>query len=564
MLDRRFRGIAERIIDPRAFADDSHHMGLLSSTSDMPVDLVPAEGKGTPGEPFRKRPLVQVLLAVAVIALAVEGFMLSSSRLYALADSGGYIALAGGIAERLDFSDEYFQFRLPGYPVMLAAIFRVFGSASPLAILAIQHAMVVAITILTTLLAWTLWPNRAFAAITGMFCALSMHLSAMASAIMTEAPYTLVLTLCVVLLVRYHRIGGWRRLAWASAFAGLCTVTKAVGQAMPVLCIVVGMHRAWIMRRQSVAAIRWGGLRSVALASLCAIGPAALFVLPVMYNNYRIGGRFQLSCNLGLHLYFRATFVEGFDTGPTTSEAVTMVRETRAEARRRELPTRSEPGDPFGVTDAFRLLHGMSMAEAADVMGQAGRDLLVQNLGTVLVRGVHHTYRTLVMPDVYYRFVPGERPEKMCQPLEVASWISQRAGETMDRYLPLKDTPTATSPLRGRMTRWYHRYIDKGPPVFGILDTPYEEFILLCALGGLLSLTRSDRMTWFIPGMVVFFHVVCQSYLGGVWPRYAVPIHPVMHIFGAFILVRLGKAALAMQRALVSRRVLRHASAACA
>ncbi|MCP4592582.1 MAG: glycosyltransferase family 39 protein [bacterium] len=503
------------------------------------------------------RQLGPVLAAVMLAALVVEGFMVSATRLWGATDSGGYIKLAAALAERLDFGHEFFQFRPPGYPILLALIFRLCGDASPSVLLVLQHGLIVGTAMLSSLIAWTLHANRAFALVAGLLGAFSLHLSAYASTLLTESAYAFVLTLCVLALVRFHVLGGWRRLAWASAAAGLCALTKAIGQIMPVLCLAVALHRMWLDRREVAA----GGLpdrlprRSPYL--LAAVVPAAMLLLPVMLNNYRMGGRFQLSCNGDLALYHRAVVVEELDSA--SSAAWARVQTTLGEARQRKLvPDRVTVRDTFMVKDSFRLVHGISTAQAAEIMGRAGRELLTENPGLVLGRGVRYAYRTLFMPDLYYRVVPGEMPPEMFDmDAAMTELVSYAGPAAMAAYLPLHQDPTPTSSLLGRITRTYRRHVEQGPPPLGVLDTPYEEYVLLSVVGGLLTLCSASRWTWFLLGLIVGWHVVVSSYLGGASPRYAIPVHPVLHVFAAYTLWRFGWAVAVLSRTVSVRSPVR-------
>ncbi len=528
---------------------------MSSSSTGNPVGF----RRHAPSEPANHaqgdiRPLFPVLVLVSVVALVVEVFMLSSSRLWPTGDSGGYLKLATAIAERFDFTHEYFQFRPPGYPILLAAIFRLCGDVSPQAILVLQHAMMLGITIFCVLIAWALNPHRGFALLAGLFAAFSIHLSSYANILMTEVPYAFALTLCVLLLVRYHVTGGWHWLIGASVAAGLCAVIKGMGQVMPVVCVGLALHRLWSMRRRSVPESHRGWARSVGLSVLAGAGPAALLILPVMINNYRNCGYFQLTCQGKLVLYVRACEVMGLDS--SKSVAMAQVRETLAEAKRRKLVSdRVGLGYTFTIKDAFRFVHGASMAEAADVMGQAGLDIILEHPKEVFVAGLRDAYWTLFIPDPYYRVVPGERPPGMFDVSEIIAELALGfTPATMEKYLPLHHRPTFASPVRGKIGRWYRQHIAKGTPVLGLADTPYEELVLVCVFGGLLSLAQPCRIVWLMLGFVVFCHVVVSSFLGGPYPRYAVPVHPLMHIFGALAVLRLWQGAVVLSVAVGSRR----------
>ena len=476
---------------------------------------------------------------VAGVAIGVQAFLLSASRLWVATDSGGYIKLAAAVVERLDFAHEYFQFRPPGYPVLLASVFRVFGSASPTAILVLQHALVAGTAVLATLIAWALWPHRGFAWLVGLCGAFSLHLSTYANTVMTEVPYAFGVTACVYLLLRYGTTGRWPWLVGASAAAGGCALIKAFGQCMPLLCVLTALAYAG------------SGLRRRACHAVLAGIPAAILLVPVMANNYRTSGYFQLSCNGGLALYHRAVVIENLGGG--TSVSMDRIRECVAEARHRGLVRDwVEVPDVFWVKDAIRGVQGVSMAAAADLMGQAGCDLLREHLGAAMLHSVRHAWRTLVMPDTYYRVVPGYTPADMLEVQQDYGAIVLVAGaEFMAKYLPPEFRPTITSPHLAVVTRWYRQYVDGAWREHGWVRSPYEALAVMSVLGGLAAFTRKNWRLWLIAGAVVFAHVVVAAYLGGTSPRYAVPVHPLLQVFGALALVLAGRLAVRAGRRVV-------------
>jgi hypothetical protein len=101
----------------------------------------------------------------------------------------------------------------------------------------------------------------------------------------------------------------------------------------------------------------------------------------------------------------------------------------------------------------------------------------------------------------------------------------------------------------GRLTQAARDRMDKAAPIIGVMDTRYEEFILLCLLGGAVGLGRSSRAGWIVAASVIFIHVVVSSYLGGVWTRYTVPVLPLLYLGGAYA----GAGALALSWSALSR-----------
>ena len=85
-----------------------------------------------------------------------------------------------------------------------------------------------------------------------------------------------------------------------------------------------------------------------------------------------------------------------------------------------------------------------------------------------------------------------------------------------------------------------------------MLRTPYEEYLLVFALGCVLAAGQRDRAAWALLGVVIASHIIVSAFLVGPIARYEVPVHPLMHIFEALAIftaarcvVRLGRYAIA-------------------
>ncbi|RME41137.1 MAG: phospholipid carrier-dependent glycosyltransferase, partial [Planctomycetota bacterium] len=186
---------------------------------------------------------------VAVVALLISLIHVLGSRLWVTPDASYYVTLAGGIADRGDFSNELFLIRPVGYPLFLAGVFRLFGPLSPDAIQVSQHLMVVGICVLAALIGWELTRRRSVALLTGLFVSLSLQLLTFANLIFAEVPYALALTACVYALVRFHRSGSLRCLAAASALAGIASLLRPTGLALVPVCVCVALWRTLRIRR---------------------------------------------------------------------------------------------------------------------------------------------------------------------------------------------------------------------------------------------------------------------------------------------------------------------------
>ncbi len=526
----------------------------MTTATDMPLE----EQMRQPRRSTRR-----VLLFVAIVALAFHAIQVLACRLVILPDSRQYIALAVSIADRGDFSQELFQFRPPGYPLILAAIFRVFGENSSTAMLVIQHLMAVAVAVIVAAMAWRLWRNRGFAAVAGVFCAFALHVGSMANTVMTEMPYTLALATCVLMLVYYVLGDGRKWLAAAALVAGVSAVIKPTGQLLIYTCLLAAIFQEWRAARGRRLDRR---LRAICLGSAIATLPAVAAVLPVMINSHRHFGYFQMTAARGYALYYRMAFIDELDD--PGNAALTELQEAIVEARRAGVvPERTTYKDFFLTLQAYRKTRGASMSDTFKVMERAANGLLVRHWKTVARRTVIYTYRTLFEPDFTYRFVPGgvdgaggymPRDEPLLglgTYLKLADSLVGR--EAMHRYVPVRTDDTYLSVRWRRFVRWYRERIELGSPITGLLDSPYEELIAIAVVGGVLSLLRRNREGWLLLGFVVFSHVALSAFMQGPVGRYAVPVHPLMVMFQALVIVELARAGLAIARkgtAIASRR----------
>jgi hypothetical protein len=226
--------------------------------------------------------------------------------------------------------------------------------------------------------------------------------------------------------------------------------------------------------------------------------------------------------------------VEGLDSN--SSDSLQTIKETVRMGHTLGItPPHLPDTDPWAFEIAYRRLFNASISDAADVLGNAARDLVAENRMLILTRGPSYAYRSMFMPDLYYLVVPGETPTDLFSPEKECERVSRIIGpDRLERYLPLDIRPTATSAALGRVTHTMRNRVDKAAPIVGLMDNRYEEFILLCVLGGIAGLVRSNRAAWLIPATVIVIHVVVSSYLGGVWTRYTVPVLPLIYLYGAF------------------------------
>ena len=93
--------------------------------------------------------------------------------------------------------------------------------------------------------------------------------------------------------------------------------------------------------------------------------------------------------------------------------------------------------------------------------------------------------------------------------------------------------------------------IDLGPSPIGVRDSLYEEFVVFCLLGGLISVLRYRNGAAAIIVLLVFFYIGVSAFFSGSQTRYVVVIKPILFIWAGVSVV-----AVLDSLALVARRIL--------
>lgn len=513
--------------------------GLRSAPTSRPVD----------------RP---VFWFVALLATAVAALAFSASNLWVVPTSLEYLDLAGSLLNRFDFDHELFLLRTPGYPVLLALIFRLFGAHSPVAILVIQHAMTIGAVLLAAMTAWEITQRRDVTLVAGVLGACSLQVHAFSNQVMTETPYTFALMATVYFLVRHHRRGLVRDLAIASFVAGVSYMFRPIGMSLVWLCPLVALHRLWIARNWDRGAST--GRYRVAFAFAASTLPALTLIGPWMVQNQIVHETQSFTCCLDFALYNRAVYVERPESAG--NPALSDIRQVVNEAKDTNgLDERADDGLAWTVWRAYRTVRGQPLKETSTILGQAARDALGADPIDLALRTGRYCVWMLLTPDSTYRYLPGgTKGEHGKKPLHAEVFDSGLYLDPFEphlrphiEYLPLANEPGASTPLWTLIVRWFYRHIERGPSILGLGDSTYEAFVLICVLGGFYSLLTRERATWAVLGAVVAVQIIPSAFIVGVGPRYAVPTQLVMKLFASVLLTHLAQSVWLVSKCVVAR-----------
>lgn len=531
-----------------------------------PIGPSSSDDTGVPrGSAMRRWKIRRILWIVAGVALITNAFSLAASHLWVFPDSIDYIVLAGGIADHLNFTDELFLVRTPGYPLLLAVMFWIFGTASPAAILVFQHAAAIATAVLAAATAWHLTSCRGVTMLTGLLCACSLQILAYANVALTETFFGLTLIICAYALTRYIQRGRRGDIILASVMVGLSYLLKPIALTLAGACLLAVVIRAWNDTRSALVATGWPHdtrsaatplrrwavatfLRRGAMGKICATAPALALAAPWMIISSLTHDSLQATRCLDYVLYLRAATFDGLDSDK--SEALADIKQTIVRAKAiGAVPDDADYRDRATVMDAYRVVHGAPIAESTAIMGRAARDLMRENVGSLITGTFKYSAWMLLAPDSVYRFQPGGAPgvggrrnkdavifDSGTYAFGPGSWEPELSKYA--HHLPLRSDERAATPLWSAIAQTYYQLVEKTRPPLGLGDTMYEPWTALFVIGALISLIlpkrygrSGSRGAWLVIAAVVCLHVLVSAFLSGPQTRYALPIKGLLMLY---------------------------------
>ncbi len=171
-----------------------------------------------------------VILAVAILALAlvvrflVAGPLLFSDHGFVMGDDDDYYRLAISFIESGRLEDGFRAYRMPVFPLFLAAIYRVFGPDPINA----QYVLIVVSALVCSgsyLLGKQLF-NPAVGMIAGVFTAVDFGLVFYGPFLMTDTLFVFLVLSAMLSLERLRRVGSWQWAVITGGMFALATLTR--------------------------------------------------------------------------------------------------------------------------------------------------------------------------------------------------------------------------------------------------------------------------------------------------------------------------------------------------
>jgi len=300
--------------------------------------------------------IMLVALAVRLAAGATLQSRLAGNGAFEFGDSDGYWTLGREIALGQPYQYAGRKvFRMPGYPLLLAGMFRLLGTEiGPLWGRALSAALGAA-----TVAAVIWWAGLLFdakvAAWTGWCAALYPGAIALGAIVLSEAPFCLLMVLQLALWTRAGRIGERFPLAWhvaAGMAAGAACLMRPSWLLFTPLAILAALLCDWRRRWQDLP----GGL-AMLLAIAAVLGPW-------WARNWQITGHFvPTTLQVGASLY------DGLNPNADGSSQMSFVDEFAAEQRREDAAP-APPLDDFEYR-LDRRLRQAALSWAAEHPGRA-------------------------------------------------------------------------------------------------------------------------------------------------------------------------------------------------
>jgi hypothetical protein len=504
------------------------------------------------------------LIILAVLAVTVQLVMCLGRSVAYMPDSGNYILYAAEIAERFDFSGINFL-RTPGYSLVLAGIFKVFGSTSGLGMKLVQHFFNLITIFLVYKTGRLIYPPRWFAFCCALVAVFSLQLWSYAVFPMTEGTYALLATAGLYCTLLYTSRGNCAALVLSMLIIGLATLVRPQGQHLVLLPLLAWAVRTLFPRllarlspeSSSVQDLNLSRFRSAAWLGLgCLLYLAC--ITPWMYRNQVKFDSFSMGGMMGQNLYSRLIEYDGLT--PSVSSAYEDIRNTFIKDKQLRnaagegLEEKTTWRNHWPATDAYMRAQGTNLTQTDKVFMQAAADTLreypLEYISNTFI-GVFKNFRTY---EPTFLYIPGVDPQIQPSWPDNYMWDVRtiNAPYASKEWAPANYLPTYEEP--NYFTDVYTWLVGYYYPLVAFWDYS-DKFMYLqfAGFGACLFylVVGRRRMETFIFVCYLLYGIVVPMLVVPWSPRHRLPMDPVLttlYFFPAVLLAEIAKSVLPRTR----------------
>lgn len=344
----------------------------------------------------QKRYSVVLLLSAFMHIL----WLLGSSPIYQ-PDAGNYVVSAMLLQNGWDiFAVSIGSNRVPGYSLFMAIIIWPFGEQGMLALLIVQHALLVWGSLLVIKIGDELSPEGLLGFTAGIISCFCFQLYGYANQPMSEVPYTFLLTSGVFFTARYFKTDDGIAIFYAIALFSIATLFRPAAKILPwVLLGVVVVRAIWphFLYPERPVLRGTNALKRFTIGTLVACS----ILTPWAIYNFVSSGHFSLTGTLGLNLYSNTIEYGGF--WDEESKDFNRIRDAYAVGREKRLADKI-PTDVsatwhqhMSALDHFIAAEDISVWDADHVFVNAAVDSIKAHPDLY----IRHVFRTIIQNLIY-------------------------------------------------------------------------------------------------------------------------------------------------------------------